>query len=443
MEQAEMNSQHAFEMEMTHTSSVLASLKSERDERSEAKATAVKTGAAAKADLAAVEALLADNNKVLMDTNTTFEEKKIAFGTNQQVREQELEALSQAITILQTPVSADSYAKHVKALLQTPTVEKAVSFLQMGSKARRASKQASAMQFLTGRAKALNSRTLTSLAGQMADSPFAKVIEIIESLLERLQDQAASEATHKSYCDEELKKNKHKRDDLTSEAARLRAEADAKAIAVVEMAEEISQLSKEQADLKAALVEATAVRTAEKEENEATIKDAKAGQVALKQALAVLTEFYSKQAGFAQLKQVPEMAEYKGMQGESGGVLGMLEVIQSDFARLETETTAAEAQASEEYKTFKEDSEGSIKMKHDAEFRLSMEKDQTDFEREQFEKNLAATTKELDAAEAVYDVLKPQCVEVNVSFEERAARRKDEIEALNQAYTILNSKSSE
>merc|ERR1739838_91368 len=43
---------------------------------------------------------------------------------------------------------------------------------------------------------------------------------------------------------------------------------------------------------------------------------------------------------------------YQGMQSENGGVVGMLEVIESDFARLEAETKAAEATAQKEYDEF-------------------------------------------------------------------------------------------
>merc|ERR1712125_271352 len=45
-------------------------------------------------------------------------------------------------------------------------------------------------------------------------------------------------------------------------------------------------------------------------------------------------------------------APYTGMQAENGGVVGMLEVIQSDFARLETETSAAEETAQKSYDEF-------------------------------------------------------------------------------------------
>merc|ERR1719265_895023 len=52
----------------------------------------------------------------------------------------------------------------------------------------------------------------------------------------------------------------------------------------------------------------------------------------------------------------PEMeaGEYKGMGG--GGVLGMLEVCQSDFARLLSETSASEDDADREFKDFSSDS---------------------------------------------------------------------------------------
>ena len=51
-----------------------------------------------------------------------------------------------------------------------------------------------------------------------------------------------------------------------------------------------------------------------------------------------------------QQKAEPEIFDspYKGMQSENGGVVGMLEVIESDFARLESETKAAEATAQKE-----------------------------------------------------------------------------------------------
>merc|ERR1719305_1607224 len=147
---------------------------------------------------------------------------------------------------------------------------------------------------------------------------------------------------------------------------------------------------------------ATKLRQEEKKKNTETIADSQEAQTAVAQALTVLKEFYAKAAeATALLQQQPEAPEifdkpYKGMQGESGGVIGMLEVIQSDFARLEEETAAAEAQAQKEYDEFMDDS--------------AVDK--------------AQKQKEIDAALAYYEKLKPSCVDAGVSYEDRVARRK-------------------
>merc|ERR1719191_2067710 len=129
---------------------------------------------------------------------------------------------------------------------------------------------------------------------------------------------------------------------------------------------------------------------------------------------------------------------YKGMQGESGGVVGMLEVIESDFARLESETKAAEAAAQAEYDEFMHDSELDKTAKEkDVEHRTV--KKQDDQEALVTKKDdLESAKKELTAAMAYYDKLKPSCVDSGVSYEERVAQRKAEIESLQEALKILS-----
>lgn len=55
--------------------------------------------------------------------------------------------------------------------------------------------------------------------------------------------------------------------------------------------------------------------------------------------------------------------------------------------------------------------------------------------------DLAGTQKELTASLSVYDKLKPSCIDAGVSYEERVARRKEEIESLQEAMKILNADS--
>merc|ERR1719162_2723547 len=115
------------------------------------------------------------------------------------------------------------------------------------------------------------------------------------------------------------------------------------------------------------------------------------------------------------------------MGGSAGGVVGMLEVIESDFARLEADTKASEASAQKEYDEFMTDSQ------------VDKTKKATDIEHKTAKRSdLEGTQKELDAALVYFDKLKPSCVDAGVSFEDRVARRKEEIESLQEALKILN-----
>jgi len=263
---------------------------------------------------------------------------------------------------------------------------------------------------------------------------------MIEDLIAKLKEEANAEAQHKQWCDEQLKANKLKRNKKTTKVDELTAAIEELDGKIKETGDTITRLIAEQAELAKAMKEATAQREKEKAKNLDTIADAKAGRAAVKAALAVLRDFYSKQAAFLQAHQVPEMAEYKGMQGSSKGVIGMMEVIESDFARLEADTTAAEEQAAKEYDEFMSEATATKKVKHDEEVKLKLEKDQDEFEVSQLQKDLKANQKELDSANAYYEELKPACLEVHVSYEERAAKRKEEIAALKEAYEILDQK---
>merc|ERR1719183_932568 len=133
--------------------------------------------------------------------------------------------------------------------------------------------------------------------------------------------------------------------------------------------------------------EATAQRQEEKATNTDTMKDAKAGEDATKAALVILKEFYSSQESFLMIKrQVPEMAAYKGMQSAKGGVVGMLEVISSDFARLFADTKNSENSAAAEYNAFMKDAKASSKAKHDLEFKTKLKKDQAEFDKGETQK---------------------------------------------------------
>merc|ERR1719506_495019 len=131
--------------------------------------------------------------------------------------------------------------------------------------------------------------------------------------------------------------------------------------------------------------------------------------------MAVLKDFYAKSAEATAFQQqtpaadAPETFEkpYKGLLPEGGNVVDFLEVILSDFTRLESETTTAEAQEAEEYKKYMNESEVDKALKEN-EIKL---KSQTKVEREsslqQAQEDLKTTQEQLNEALAYYEKLKP------------------------------------
>jgi len=434
VEEDESNQAHEFSLVELHLSDTIKKSTSDRDGKAVTKGKKAAASAKAKGELEKTKKEKAADTKLKSEIETTFKAKSATFDQNQKVRHDELAAIGKAIEIMSSPEVSGSYSKHVN-LAQQPT-----SLLQLSRSQQREAARKQAAEFLSKRAGALNSQVLASFAAQMTAKPqsFAKVIDMVESLLERLKEEAAAEAEHKAWCDEQLKANKLKRNKKEAQSKQLMAEIDGLSANIEDMGATIDKLVEEQASLTKAMKEATDHRQAEHDENKATIADAAAGTEAVRKAITILKEFYSSQSF---LQQVPEMAEYKGMHSSKVGIIGMLEVIETDFTRLRADTEAAEKAAAEEYASFMEDSKASKLQKHEAEVQLRLDKDQAEFEKGQTQKDLRATEKELAKANKYFAYLKPNCLEVHVSWEERVARRKEEIAALKQAYSILDQKS--
>merc|ERR1719183_2945795 len=115
----------------------------------------------------------------------------------------------------------------------------------------------------------------------------------------------------------------------------------------------------------------------------------------------------------------------------------MIEVIESDFQRLEADTSAAEEAAQKEYDAFMADSKADKAAKEtDIEHKTAKKQDRNQ-DLTVAQEDLAGTQKELEAALGYFDKLKPSCIEAGVSYEDRVARRKEEIASLQEALKIL------
>jgi len=438
LEKEETNSKQAYDMLMQDLKSQLVQDKNDISTSTETKAKKLEAQAKGEGDMGDTSDQMADDTKYLDDLTATCGEKSQAFEARQQLRAEELEAIEKAIEIVSSGAVSGNADKHLPSLIQTKSGN---AFAQLRTTL--SNDQARVVQYLQQRSKQLNSRVLAMLAVRAAEDPFVKVKKMIKDLIVKLLEEANEEATHKGWCDTELATNEHTRKEKTEAVESLTAEIEELEASIAKGTEDITLLSQQVAELATAVKEATELREAEKEKNAETISDAQEAQTAVAQALTVLKEFYakaSKATAFAQQEPPPVFDDepYQGMGAESGGIVGMLEVIESDFARLQAETKANEASAAKEYEQFMNDSEiDKTKKTSDIEHKEAKKQDEAHL-LESKKVDLEGTQKELDAALRYFDKLKPSCVDSGVSYADRIARREAEIDSLKEALKVLN-----
>merc|ERR1719375_2494981 len=361
-----------------------------------------------------------EDEAYLSDLVAQCEQKSNDFASRQQLRAEELEAIQKAIEIISSPEVAGSAGKHL-SLAQSFALRAS----HMSKHKSKGHMEPTVVAYLQGRAANLQSKGLRMLAMQVAETeremadPFKKVKKMIDDMITKLLEEANEEADKKGWCDKEMAVNGQTREDKTEEVNSLSAEMDKLKADIMKLSEQIADLAMAIQEIDGAMVNATDIRLAEKDKNKATIEDAVAAQTAVGQAIAVLKDFYAKAAtatALVQQKQTPEEEApetfdepYTGMGGASGGVVGLLEVIESDFSKLEAETTAAEEEAAKEYDRFMAESKKdkavrTADMDYKKKTKTSTESDLSDTEAD-----LKGTEKELQSALFYYEKLKPQC----------------------------------
>jgi len=445
-------------------------------------------------DLTTCIATLRDDQAYLLDLTEKCEAKSKEWDQRSSMRQEELTALTQALAIIKGTVAEKTTEKTIRFVEKSAVVaphnttvqddadaaddadddedddedddSDDASFLQLQDSRSKLSQLVKSMSkkgdFLTAtqtprekaiallreRGEKLHSTVLTSLANKMSKDVFAKIKKLIQELIERLLQEAANEASHKGWCDEAMGKAKQQRDLKAEKIKKLNTEMESQEAKRDKLAEEIKVLTAEIAELEDALAKATKQREEEKAENAATISEAQEGKDAVEMALDILKKFYAKakHGKVEMIQQVPEgempdagfEGAYKGSQAESGGIIGMLEVIQSDFDRTIRETTAAEKKAQQEFVEFERTTKVSLAQKTTAKETLETELSNVKAAHNENMDDLIATQDLFDKAIQELEELKPACVDTGMSYEERVARREQEIESLKEALCILD-----
>lgn len=439
LEKKEMISRQAYETVMMDLRNSVDAAENEIDKKGKSKSENIAGSVESSSLFDQVKASRDEDQTSLTELTTMCQQKASDFKSRQTLREEEMQAVQKAVEIISSGAVSGTAEKHLPSVLQ---VRQGSSLVQFLSAAQQPSSQQKAIEFLHAQSQRLDSHVLSALAFQMTADPFQKVKKLITDLITKLKAQESEEADHKKWCDDELKTNGQTRKDKTAEVDTLKSTIDQIESRLAVLKKDLAAISKGIAEINAAVAESTEIREKEKNSNEATIVEAVNGQTAIAKAKTILSDFYKKAGAataFAQRKsKEPYDEAFKGQQKSGSNVLAFLDVIASDFARLEADTTKAENTAQSEYDSFMETSKKAKDAK-DSEAKTK-EKEQVDKTGELATKNddLESGQKQLDAALDYFDKLKPSCINVAQPVEERVQRREEEIASLKEALEILN-----
>jgi hypothetical protein len=398
-----------------------------KKELAEAKAGTASSGekkASAEGDLAATSKDLAEDIKVQGDLHQQCMTTAQDFEAEVKSRAEELRALAEAKkALVDNTGAADSlsYGLNQVSLIQRLRTGTDLAHFE-------------AVRFVRDLARKQNSKSLAQLASRMATAmrmssgagdPFAKVKGLIMDMIEKLESEAGADAKHKAYCDKELAYADEKKANRIAEIEKLTTSIDAMSARSAQLKEEVAALEKSLADLATSQAQMDKLRAEEHEQYISNKADMEQGLEGVKMALKVLTEYYAKDKA------------HDAAQGSGEGIIGLLEVCESDFSKGLAEYTGSEESSQAEYEQQTKENEIEKATKdQDVKYKTKESKD--------LDKSVAEATSdrsgvqtELDAVQKYLDSLHADCDETADTYAEQVSRRSAEIAGLKEALSIL------
>jgi hypothetical protein len=443
-QKSEMEANHNFEMLKQSLQDSVAAEEKELADAKKAKAVAEEEKAEAQGELERTNKELADDQKKLKDLQhecmTKAEEHELA----QKERGEELNALATAKKILEEKTGG--------------AAERTYSFVQLEQHSSQRQRQRVAVRsrqlkdrivsLLQSLAQKTDVQALAQLASRVRSEmlvgadPFAKVKGMLQEMIEKLLAEAKQEAGKKAFCDKEMAETTAKREDKQDEVDDLNTKIDKAAAKIAKLKESISSLEAELAKIAEEQKKATEMRTEEKAAWDAAKADFEQGLEGVQMALQVLRDYYAEKDGAALLQGGGSdigaaMSLAQKSSGAASGIIGMLEVAESDFSKMLAEGNAAEDQAQKEYETVFNDNKVTAAAKETEVKYAKKDKKETEAFLEETKEDLGTSNTELSAILEYWEKLKPQCIAKPEPYEERKKRREKEIAGLKEALDIL------
>jgi len=280
----------------------------------------------------------------------------------------------------------------------------------------------------------LNSPALAQLASRMSSAmrvssgsadPFAKVKGLISDMLAKLEADADADATQKAYCDKEMAESHEKEEEHKTLIAKLTTKIDQMSSRSAQLKDEVATLQKQLATLAKEQAEMNTMRASEKGTYDHDRPEMEQGLEGIKTALNVLRDYYAKDKS------------HESADGAAGGIVGLLEVIESDFSKGLAEMIATEETAAAVYD--RETKENSVEKVTKDKDELYKTKEYVGLDKaiSQASSDRTGVQAELDAVLEYLTKLDDICIAKPDTYAERKSRREAELAGLKEALTIL------
>jgi len=432
---------HAFEMLEQSLKDEVKYAQKEFAEAKQASAASSTKKASAEGDLGMTSKALKEDVSTKANLHHRCMTRAEDFEGDMKSRGEELKALAEATAVLKDNVGGASdlsYGLDQVSLLQVNRLSSASS---SGITSRAALAQFEATRFVRDLARKQHSTELAQLASRMRSAirasseagqdPFAKIKGLIQDMVERLEKEADGDATHKAFCDKELSETAEKKADKTAEIEKLAAQIDKMSARSAQLKEEIAALQKALAGLAGSQAEMGKLRSEEKALFGSNKADMEQGLEGVKMALKVLREYYAK-----------DDKAHAAAEGAGTSIIGLLEVVESDFTKGYAEMTAEEQSAQNTYDAQSKDNQIERATKEQDVKYKTKESTELDSSVAETGSDRSGVQAELDAVLEYLKNLEAQCIAKAETFSQRKARFEAELAGLKEALQILESETA-
>jgi len=264
-----------------------------------------------------------------------------------------------------------------------------------------------------------------------AGDVFGKVKNLISDMIDKLESEADADATEKAWCDKNLAETREKKADKNAEIEKMSTRIDRMNAQSSLLKEEIAELQAGLAKLASSQSQMNKIRAEEHEEYASNKADMEKGLQGVKMGLKVLSEYYAS-----------EDKDHKAATGAGQSIIGLLEVVESDFSKNLAEIVSSEEMAVSVYEQQTKENEVDNTAKTQSVHYKTKESKRLDKDSVELNSDRSSVQAELDATNEYLSKVEGRCIAKAETHAQRRARYIAEIAGLKEALNILESETA-